>query len=136
MGRRIVSIKYQSGESNKVDSYSDRLLKYIPADVVGAWLAVQGLIQSAGNDVPKPGLLWLSFGVGIAATAWWTFNQTEEPKKKPAWTQTAISTGAFFVWIFALGGPFATLPFYRPLYGSLLLIFYTLLMARIKPPEE
>lgn len=137
MGRRIVSVKYESGESSpRVDSYFDRLLKYIPADVVGAWLTANGLIQSAGDDVPKLGLLWLTFALGLAATAGWTLDQTREPKKKPAWTQTMISTGAFGVWIFALGGPFAELAFYKPLYGSLLLVFYTLFVARIKPPEK
>ncbi|MDY6941107.1 MAG: hypothetical protein SWY16_26045 [Cyanobacteriota bacterium] len=137
MGRRIVSVQYQSGGGKaQVDSYFDRVLKYIPADVVGAWLTVNGLIQSAGDDVPKSGLLWLSFVLGLVATAWWTLGQTQDPKKKPARTQTIIATGAFGVWIFALGGPFATLSFYRPLYGSLLLIFYTLFVARIDPPEK
>jgi hypothetical protein len=51
-------------------------------------------------------------------------------------TQTAISTGAFAVWVFALGGPFASLVFYRPSYGSIVLIMYTLVVALITPPED
>ncbi|MGG6242150.1 hypothetical protein ACQ4N7_26330 [Nodosilinea sp. AN01ver1] len=56
--------------------------------------------------------------------------------KRPAITQTAISTGAFIVWVFALGEPFSSLSFYRPLYGSLLLIFCTAFVALLDPFAE
>jgi hypothetical protein len=65
------------------DTYFDKVLKYIPADVL---------------------------------------------------TQTIISTGAFAVWVFALGGPFHRVPG-QPVYGPLLLILYTLVAARINPRE-
>jgi hypothetical protein len=39
--------------------------------------------------------------------------------------------------VFATGGAFAaSLPFYRPLYGSLLLITYTTAVAFVIPPEK
>jgi hypothetical protein len=51
MSRRIVWSDYESSESaGKKDSYFDRILKYIPSDVVGLWVAGSGLIQGqAGN---------------------------------------------------------------------------------------
>ena len=49
-------------------------------------------------------------------------------------TQAIISTGAFAVWVFALGGPFQHVPG-QPVYGSLLLILYTLVVALIDPKE-
>jgi hypothetical protein len=136
MGRRIVSQSFQSaGAEVSVDQYFDRLLKYIPGDVVGAWVASQGLIKSA-TDAPQTSLLWITFGVGVVFTAVWTLKQTSEPRKQSAITQTLISIGAFIVWVLALGGPFETLEFYRPVYGSLLLIFYTLLVAIVVPSEK
>jgi hypothetical protein len=115
------------------DTYSDKLLKYIPADVVGAWVAVTGLVASA-KDVPQTTVLWVAFAVGLGMTAWWTLKQTSVPGRPPATGQTVISTVSFAVWVFALGGPFKDIPG-QPLYGSLLLIFYTLVVARITPKE-
>jgi hypothetical protein len=44
-----------------------------------------------------------------------------------------ISIVSFAVWVFALGEPFHVPG--QKLYGSLLLIFYTLVVARITPKE-
>jgi hypothetical protein len=138
MGLRIVSEQFQSGAEPNIspDDYTTRLRKYIPAEAVGFWLAVSGMIQSAGADVPKAGLLWLLFVIGLVFTFGWTRQRTNEPGKPTAWTQIAISCGAFIVWVFADGGPFALWAFYKPLYGSLLLITYTTAVALIIPPEK
>jgi hypothetical protein len=49
--------------------------------------------------------------------------------------QIAVATVAFVVWGGALGGPFATLPWYAPYLGSLALIAYTLLVGLIVPKQ-
>ena len=135
MSRRIVSTQYQAASKATVDTYFDKVIKFIPADIVGAWIAVTGLISS-DDGAPQSTLLWITFAVGAVLTLFWTLKQTSVPKKKPAITQAGLSTGAFIVWIFALGGPFATLSFYRPLYGSLALIFYTLAVGLVTPIED
>jgi len=143
MGLRIVSEELQSGaEPNPPkDEYPDRVRKYIPTEAVGFWLAVNGLIQSAADDVPKAGLLWLFFVIGLVFTFIWTKQQTSKPiatnpKPPTAWTQIGISCGAFMVWVVAGGGPFAAWELYKPLYGSLLLITYTTVVGFIIPPEK
>ena len=115
------------------DTYFDKLLKYIPADVVGAWVAVTGLVASA-KDVPQQTVLWIAFVVGLGLTAWWTLKQTAAPGRPHATGQVVISTVSFAVWVFALGGPFEHVPGQK-LYGSLLLILYTLVVARVDPKE-
>jgi len=133
--RRIVSVERQAvGGGVSIDSYFDRIIKYIPADVVCAWVAVTGLIAGS-NEVPKTTLLWVMFVVLAVITMAWTLKQTAAPGRPPAVTQVALATGSFVVWVFALGGPFATLGFYRPLYGSLLLIVYTLAVGLVVPPD-
>jgi len=139
MSRRVLAAAPATGGRDAgpagggADTYSDKLLKYIPADVVGAWVAVTGLVASA-KDVPQQTVLWVAFAVGLGMTAWWTLKQTAAPGRPPATGQTVISTVSFAVWVFALGGPFKDIPG-QPLYGSLLLIFYTLVVARITPKE-
>jgi len=117
----------------EIDSYFDKVLKYIPADIVAAWVAVTGLVSNA-RDVPRQTVLWVAFGIGLVLTAWWTWKQASAPGRRPPVTQALISTGAFAVWVFALGGPFQHVPG-REVYGSLLLILYTLVAALINPPE-
>lgn len=135
MSRRIITSQLQTaGAGIKTDAYFDRVIKYIPADIVGAWIAASGLINSTSN-IPRTTLLWIIFVVGLIFTPTWTLIQTKESKKRLAITQTIISTGAFIVWVLAIGGPFATMDFYRPVYGSLLLIFYPLLVGLVIPPE-
>lgn len=133
MSRRIITEQYQSskGEIN-VDDYTGRLLKYIPADVVAAWITVVGLISGADN-IPRQTVLWIAFVVGLILAAAWTYRLTSKPDAPPAITQTGIATIAFGVWVFALGGPFAGLSWYDPVYGSLVLILFTLGVPLIVP---
>lgn len=134
MGRRIVWSAYESSESaEKVDGYSDRLLKYIPADVVSFWLAGNGLVQSQAGDA-RIGALWLLFVVGLVLSALWTRKLTKEPGRAPAWRQIVLSCISFFVWVFAIGGPFSELPFYDPLWSSLLLFMYTAAVPLLPAP--
>jgi len=119
--------------SEAIDTYFDKVVKFIPADIVAAWVAVTGLVASA-PDIPRETILWIAFGIGLILTAWWTWKQASAPGRRPPVTQAIISTGAFAVWVFALGGPFQHVPGQR-VYGSLLLILYTLVAALINPPE-
>lgn len=136
MGRRIVWSAYESSDpETKIDGYFDRLLKYIPADVVGLWLTGSGLIQSQGNDTSRVILLWVLFGFGLLFTLLWTRKQTSEARKPPARRQTLLSCGSFLVWVFAIGGPFAELSFYEPLYGSLALLLYTTAIPLLPAPS-
>ena len=48
----------------QIDTYFDKVVKYIPADIVGAWVAVTGLVSSAPpNGVPRQTILWVAFGI-------------------------------------------------------------------------
>lgn len=135
MGRRIISRRLESGTSKEtVDGYQDRLLKYIPADINAAWLALTGIVKSA-TTIPQNTVLWILFVILLILTPIWTWHETKQPNKPIAKTQIAVSTGAFVVWAFALGEPFDRLSFYQPVYGSILLVLYTLIVAKFVPKE-
>ncbi|MEO1743836.1 MAG: hypothetical protein AAFR99_18730 [Cyanobacteria bacterium J06629_9] len=124
------------GGGTQVDTYFDKVIKYIPADIIAAWTAITGLIASAGEQIDKAGLLWIMFAILVVLTPLWVRQQTRQAGLPLARTQIAISTVAFVVWVIALGGPFESLAFYEPLYGSLLLIVYTLVAGLVTPPED
>jgi hypothetical protein len=138
MSRRIVSKSLQANIASQasVDTYFDRVVKYIPSDVVAAWIAASGLITAAKTtqyELGKQGL-WTVFLVGLAFAALWTWKQTAKPATPPPIVQTLVSAGAFAVWVFALGGPFpSSVGLYNPVKSSLVLIAYTLGVALINP---
>ena len=134
MSRRIVTTQLQKIGGADVDTYFDRVVKYIPADIIAAWTTASGLIKAASN-VNQQLLVWITFTIGLILTPLWILKQTHKEDLQPAKTQAAIGFFAFAVWVFTLGGPFANLPFYRPIYGSLVLILYTLLVGFIEPKE-
>jgi hypothetical protein len=136
MGRRINTVSLQGSGGPDADKFFDRVVKYIPGDVVGGWVAAMGIIGSQAQADPNlPTILWAAFVVGLLLTALWTFQQTKEPGKPVASTQIVIATVAFAIWVFALGGPFAQLVWYKPYYGSLVLIAFTLGIGAVVPKE-
>jgi hypothetical protein len=133
--RRIVASQRQAtAGAVKLDTFFDRVMKYIPADIVGAWVALTGLVAGAAG-IPTARVLWGVFAVMMAITFAWTLKQTAMEGAPPARMQAAISTGSFAVWVFALGGPFASLSWYAPVYGSIVLILYTLVVGLVVPGE-
>jgi len=112
------------------DKYKDRLLKYIPAEVVTLYLTLTTLIGTASG---RPWWLgWLIVAVGIVAT-WYYLRYPLEVKDGK---QLMISCVAFVVWAFALGGPFKDLSWYDPVYGGLLLTIYTFFIATQKTAPQ
>jgi hypothetical protein len=135
VSRRIVTTASQAAAAGgeTIDGYLDRVIKYIPADIVAGWLFLDGLLRSGEDEMKE--LLWIVFLVLIPITAVWTYRRTEEPRKPPAWTQTGIATASFVVWVFAIGGPFATASWYDSIYGAIVIVIYTLAIGAVTPPE-
>lgn len=48
-------------DTSPLASYSEKLLKYIPADIVSAWLVLTGILTQAVGTLP-PWLSWSVFG--------------------------------------------------------------------------
>lgn len=120
--------------STPLSDYTDRLMKLIPAEVVTAYVGATALIASTTkvpNSVP-----WLVFAILLIITPFVYWRLTLDQHKHPAVGQTAASTIAFVVWVLALGGPFSQLSWYSPLYGGLLLIFYTTFVPLFLPPAQ
>jgi hypothetical protein len=102
------------------DDYASRLLKYIPTETVAAYLALSGVVASA-NGQNRAAMLWAVFAFGLLLTPLYL----RRVGRVRSWLQLVISTAAFVVWVFALGGPWALLSWYEPYYGTLLLIAFT-----------
>jgi|ERR1019366_242591 hypothetical protein len=131
MSRRIRSVSYNAAGpgAQDVDKYTDRIIKLVPSEVVAAWVAVNSLIAAAqGPKQPGTRILTFLFVVFAVLAAAYTWRNTEEKFAPKAYLQTTVSTIAFVVWAYAVGGPFpAWIPgLYNPLFGGILLIVFTL----------
>jgi hypothetical protein len=116
------SLPKAQGETLTEDTYQDKILKYIPAEVVALYVAAYGIAETARKGIPFEIIIWVLFAVGIVAT----IAYLRRIAKVNDWSQIAISAVAFAVWVFAIGGPFKeTQPWYRDAYGTLLLLIYT-----------
>ncbi len=105
----------------KPDDYLTKLIKYIPSEVVALYIALYGIASAAKEEISFVFISWLIFVIGIIGTVLYLWRVA----KVSDCLQLIISTIAFVVWVFALGGPFSSLPWYHPVYGALLLPVYT-----------
>jgi hypothetical protein len=114
--------------TEKPDDYKARILKYIPAEVIALYLTFDALLRPVGGHAlsqQRTFIYWLAFLFGLLVTPLYLWRIQKVSKI----TQLIISTVAFTVWVYALGGPFQTRASYDPLYGALALPAYTFLIA-------
>lgn len=134
IARRDAAGTLAAGEEGKLpdaDEYSDRLIKYIPGEIVSVYLFVSGVLTTARGQIPAVTLSRLQWGVFVflcAITPVYLY-YVQDVKKKQQWAITAVS---FAVWVFTLGGPFAQLSWYHPVYGAVLLPLFTFSIAIVK----
>lgn len=114
------------------DAYLTKVVKYIPAEVVAAYVAASRALQGAEGEIPLETLLWAVTIVLAALTPLWILFAAADPGKPRPDFQAGAATAAFVCWVFALGGPFELQPWYRPVYGTLVLILATLVMPLIE----
>ena len=116
------------------DQYLARVVKYIPAPIVAAYAAATGMI--AEDPIHVIYLSWVVFFACFTLAPLYVWFIPGEAKESPDCSKRFCVLAAiisFAVWAFALGGPFAlTFGWYRPLYGSLALIFATLAMPLLE----
>lgn len=111
------------------DNWVGRVIKEIPADVIAVYLAVAGIIKSINNASVQNNFHWVVFFLLLVMTPLYQWRV----KKITKWLQIGLSTVAFLVWVFSIGGPFTQFTWYTPVLGTLILPVYTLLLAIIQP---
>jgi hypothetical protein len=120
------------GQDQKPDDYVAQLWKFIPSEIVSFYVAIFAAAAAATGITS--GTYWIMFVMGLVATFVFTLanNKKDMQNQIPGViSKTIISTIAFFVWAFTLGAPFTSLSWYNPFYGTMLLMFYTLLTPKL-----
>ena len=129
------SITYasKSTAAEPADGYIDRLLKYIPSEIIALYLGVQNVIPM--QDKHHLLSLWIVTIITALIVPVYMYYMTKEPKEFTAWSQIIISSFAFPIWVFAIGGPFATYEWYKAQHwiAAVIIMFSTFLLGIYKP---
>lgn len=120
-----------SGEqyAGEPDGYRERLLKYIPAEVVALYLSLTTMLQADTTNVHSAiyGWIALAFAAGVTPLYLWRIQNVTKAQ------QLLLSTISLVVWAFALGGPFKSLDWYDASLASLVLACSTFALPLIDP---
>jgi hypothetical protein len=82
------------------DGYFEKLTKYVPAEALAAFLALQAA-ATGSND-----LQWAALVVGAVATAAYLYIYNKQKKiAAPKWWYVGLSVVAFVVWAFGTNAP-------------------------------
>lgn len=106
-------------------AYLDRLMRMIPGDVVGFYLLGSGFIPTGAHPI----VLTVWTVICLVAVAVLRIKYTKNPPNQPGtqWLNVLISSLAFLIWVYTIGGPFqAWNPnLVVPWIGSLLVLVFT-----------
>ena len=103
-------------------AYFGRLIKMIPAEILALYVAIAPL--AAGQHIALQLTIPLvCLGLVILSRTLGTRRAPDNVKIDP-WT-VVISSVAFAIWVYALGGPFQTLKIYNAVVACILVTVYT-----------
>lgn len=104
------------------DLYKDRLIKLIPGEVVALYLVGQGIIPQEGTWVQ---FVWIV--ICLVGLIMFRIQGTRDPvqNQSPQIPSVIIASLAFLIWVYTLGGPFASIGIHIPYVGSLLVLIWT-----------
>lgn len=116
------------------NSYLDRLMKMIPAEVIALYLVGAGMIPEGQSIASAAWAVVCLIGVVVLRV----YGTADAANHKPAdWTHTLICAGAFVLWIYSIGGPFTAFNLYVPWLGSLFVLAYTFFIPLVyKGPKD
>jgi branched-subunit amino acid transport protein len=114
------------------DDYLTKLLKYVPIEILGAYLFVEGLITTnvdEGSDALQKWLGW-TLVAAIILTAIYARTVLNVVRG----SQIVMGAVGIAVYVFATGGWFATTSWYEDWFSGIALVLFALFVAVIKLP--
>ena len=123
---KIKSEKIEEKDPSIADDNLSKLLKYIPAEVVAAWVCVDTFVRSANLSHNVYLVVFVILVVfAIIDIVFWR-------KVKRLW-QIVLSLAAFGIYVWSMGGPFTVYSCYNAAWGGLGAILITFIMSFSDP---
>ena len=133
-------------EVNNTQPYSDKLVKLIPSEIVGAYMVLSGILgYTAGKNVTisalpktipdtelKPILLQIVFFILLILTPVYLKKISKVNNVK----QLFITTISFIILVYSLVGPFIIWNIYYSLIGSIAIVLWSLIVPLFISPSS
>ncbi len=114
------------------DPYASTVIKFIPTEIVAAYLAIQGFI----TGLPESTLRWVTIAVSAILLVLCPLYLALIQKVKGA-AQLIVTSISFIVWLYTIGGPFDLWSgVHEPRIGAAVLVVWTLVLPLIVRPRE
>lgn len=115
-------------KDDEFKAYLDRLMKMIPVEVIGLYLVGSGVIP---ENKPAGLAFWAVLClIGVIVVR--AYGTSDAAKGlAPQWTAVVLSSIAFVIWIYTLGGPFRSYGLYEPYVGSLAVFAWTFFVPKL-----
>jgi len=113
------------------DNYLNRLIKYIPAEIIAVYSLIEGILKSNKSNPNIANIYWWVFAILFIMTPIYLF----KAQKVKSILHLIISSFSYAVWVSALGGPFVYLDNYDPMYPAILMPLYTFAVGFLIPNE-
>jgi hypothetical protein len=138
------------------DGYVQKIIKYIPAEIVAGYTALVGyLTVTANSEIPAHYTTYylIILVVLVLITPFWTYfavldnsNITDHnAARKRAFSHALIATIAFAIWVYAIGNPLLKAllcncmrtdcpdcAYYSSVLGSIILVLFTIITPLIE----
>ena len=113
------------------DSYADKLVKLIPAEVISLYLSMTLILSNSSDEVHAivPSIVY-----GFCAFATWFYMRYT--LKVTDWRQLLVTVAAFLIWGFSFSEPFGELSWWTETYSGLLLAGFTFLAPNLPMGAE
>jgi len=108
-----------------IQSYMERLVKLIPAEVVGLYLVGQGIIPPAEKVAL---VVWSIVCLGLVVLVRAKTTGDRVNSISPQWSAVAVSTVSFVIWVYTMPGPFQAFNLAVPFVGSLAVLVWTFIV--------
>jgi hypothetical protein len=131
-------------EVNTTQPYSDKLVKLIPSEIIGAYMVLSNILgYTAGMQASvkpsavtesdlKPVLLQIVFFVLLILTPVYL----KKISRVNNISQLMVTTISFVIWVYTLGGPFIVWGIYYSIIGSVVLVLWSVIIPLFVIPTS
>jgi hypothetical protein len=133
---QVAASRTEVADRDPVKEYLERVAKYVPAEIIAAYLTLLPIVAgTTDEDTTMRTRLYFIILVGsvVLTPLYFRFMANATQPKR---LQMLVSTIAFVIWAYSLGGWFADQDIYHEGVAAILLVFFTLISGLVAPKSE
>lgn len=128
-------------EVNATQPFTNKLVKLVPTEIVGAYMVLAGMlgyayeVTRATQQMPDPELkailIQVVFFILLALTPLYLWRISRVSNL----AQLVVTTISYVVWVYTLGGPFVVWGIYHSVIGSVVLVLWSVTTPLLVSPS-